>query len=247
MPQCPLCGEEFDRNIRLKAYLGDYPLSIWECPECRLAFQSPQPTAQQSIDYMNWRYSSTDPRDVYITDRAGKLRICEDRLRWLREFSVPNKRILDVGSGNGAFVRASLDAGYDAVGFDFCPEAVSLAKRMFNVDTVQGSIDSVPDTPGYGVATLWDVIEHVSDPAATLRGVHARMKANGLLVIETCNWASPYRLRAGNAWSYYLYNHLYYFSPKSLRMLLIRSGFTDFCLHDGHNGDIIIATARRRG
>ncbi len=241
---CPMCNKMPEKNINLKAYLGDYQLSIWVCPECVLAFQSPQPTVQQSIDYMNWRYSSTDPEDVYITDKTGKLKICNERLQWLRGFKTPNKQVLDVGAGNGAFVKASIDARYETLGFDSCPEAVALAKRMFTVD-LRGSINDIPNISGYGIVTLWDVVEHLSDPATMLRDIYTRMAGNGLLVIETCNWASPHRLREGDAWSYYLYNHLYYFSPKSLKAFLTHIGYTDFHIHNSHNDNIILATARR--
>ena len=243
--RCPLCGEELMKNVNLKAYLGNYQLSIWECLECVLAFQRPQPTTQQSIDYMNWRYSSTDPQDVYITDGVEKLRISGERLRWLRGFKTPNKRILDAGAGSGAFISASLDAGYEALGFDFCPEAVALAKKMFNVDLILGSIDAIPNPSNYGVVTLWDVIEHVDNPAKMLLNAYTRMEKGGLLVLETCNWDSPHRREKGDAWSYYLYNHLYYFSQKSLKAILTRGGYVDIRFHRNRNRDILIATARR--
>ena len=228
---CPLCGKGLDRMYRVKAYIGNFQLSIGECSACELAIQMPRPSIQEQRDYMNWRYSSTDPLDGYITDVASKLEICRNRLKWLSTFECPNNRLLDIGAGNGAFCSSAINFGYEVCGTELCVKAVRKAKKLFGLNLFFGDIKSLPNHPLYGLVTLWDVIEHLRDPLDMLKAAFARLTQNGLIVIHTGNYKSQSRLELGSSWPLYLFDHLFYFSPKSIEMLVRRAGFSDFQIH----------------
>ena len=228
---CPLCGKGLDRMYRVKAYIGNFQLSIRECLNCELAIQIPRPSIQEQRDYMNWRYSSTDPLDGYITDVASKLEICRHRLKWISTFKRPNNRLLDIGAGNGAFCSSAVQFGYQVCGTELCAKAVSQARKLFGLNLFFGDIKSLPNHPLYGLVTLWDVIEHLRDPLVMLQEAFARMTQHGLIVIHTGNYSSQNRLEQGSSWPLYLFDHLFYFSPKSIEILVRRAGFSDFQIH----------------
>lgn len=228
---CPLCGKRLDTMYRVKAYIGNFQLSIGECSACQLAIQAPMPSVQGQRDYINWRFSSTDPLDSYITDFVGKKIICRNRLKWLNNFNKPNNRLLDIGAGNGTFCSSAIDFGYDVCGTELSAKAISQAKRFYGLNLFFGDIHQLPYYPSYGLVTLWDVIEHLPDPLGMLQEAFARITPNGLIVINTGNYNSISRLERKSSWPQYLFDHLFYFSPKSIEILVRRAGFSNFQIH----------------
>lgn len=224
--------------------IGEYPLSIGECSECNLAFRTSQPPIQESIDYMNWRWSSTNHQDRYITDIEGKISFCTKRLRWLDSISLPNNRLLDIGAGNGAFCYTAKNFGYEVTGTEISSQAVKRAKELFNVQLLLGDIDILPRYQKFGIVTMWDVIEHLRSPLKMLEQVRDLMVDGGIIIIETGNYESINRLAMKANWGLYLFDHMFYFSPNSLKEVLHLAGFSDFkiCQIPSEN---LISSARR--
>jgi len=76
------------------------------------------------------------------------------------------------------------------------------------------------------VITMWDVIEHFTDPLRELRESHRLLKKGGLICIHTMNVESPLARLMGPRWPWLMEMHLYYFSPRTLREMLKKAGFT---------------------
>lgn len=70
--------------------------------------------------------------------------------------------LLDVGAGTGEFVRAAVNAGFAAKGFDVMLPAIERlkAEELYAEDPYQ-----------FDAVTLWDTIEHMEDPELMLRAV----------------------------------------------------------------------------
>jgi len=228
---CPICDERIRPKFSVNARIGGRLITIGECRNCRLALQVPRVPPEDSVAYMDSRWSSTDPEDRYVTDPAYKLEASRRRLAWLAQFPLPSKRLLDVGAGNGAFCAAALSAGYHAAGVEISVQAIRRAEAMYGVKLVHGSVESLPDDVTFGIVTLWDVIEHLRDPLSVLRCARRRLVQGGMIVVETGNYESGARLVERNEWGLWLLDHMYYFSPDSLRALLLRAGFRDATLH----------------
>jgi SAM-dependent methyltransferase len=136
-------------------------------------------------------------------------------------------RLLDVGSGNGAFVERMRMLGWDAEGVEPDPRAVSVARESglpVREGTVEGLAAGLEQS--YDVITLDHVIEHLHDPAAALDSVHAALRPGGLLWIATPNLESLGHRRFGRDWLHLdPPRHLVLFNTSSLQALLRRSGF----------------------
>lgn len=136
-------------------------------------------------------------------------------------------RLLDAGCGPGYFVRAARDAGFDACGVEVSRYAVEFAQRELGVDVRHGTV-SVPDLPAgsFDVVTMWDVIEHLPEPLAALRAVAGVLRPGGLFMLSTGDYASLVARLSGRHWHLFnLPEHLWFFTPGSLRRLLRRAGF----------------------
>ena len=78
----------------------------------------------------------------------------------------------------------------------------------------------------FDVVTMWDVLEHVRDPRATLDEVARVTRTGGFLVLSTGNVEGPLARRDLEHWDLmFPPGHLTFFSPQSLEPLLNRAGF----------------------
>lgn len=135
-------------------------------------------------------------------------------------------RLLDVGFGNGGFLRIAEEAGWDAEGIDFDSAAVEVARsRGLNVRC--GTIDSLSENKSsYDIITLSHVIEHLHDPASALRGLFDLLKPGGVLWLDTPNLSSKGHHRFGRNWrDLDPPRHLVIFRDEGLIKLLLECGF----------------------
>ncbi len=219
---CPLCGKSNPARV-IPARFGMLT-SVAECPPCRLAYQTPRPSEEASRAYMNWRWSSGDS---YVTDSENKRRAARAKLEHVQEVRPLPGRLLDFGAGSGAFVRASLDAGWQAIGVEQSEAAIARAREYYGVE-LQATL---PDEE-FDVITMWDVVEHLRDPLTVLRLLHDRLRREGVLLLETGNYENWRRILEGERWSLYLLDHHFYFSPHSLETVVTRAGFSAFRVLD---------------
>jgi SAM-dependent methyltransferase len=88
------------------------------------------------------------------------------------------------------------------------------------------------------VVTLWNVLEHLYDPKATLLEIRRILRPGGLLVIALPNLDCLDAHIFGPAWSGYdVPRHLYVFSEATLTRMLAQTGFRVLrirCLDSSH-------------
>jgi 2-polyprenyl-3-methyl-5-hydroxy-6-metoxy-1,4-benzoquinol methylase len=218
---CPLCGTAHTPR-RISARFGMTAM-VADCAECRIAYQTPRPSRDACIAYMDWRWGMSDK---YVTDNKEKRRKALIQLLTVNsQHEGPPARLLDLGAGSGAFVRAALDAGWDAIGVEHSSSAILRAKECYNVHLV----DKIPAGP-FDIVTLWDVIEHLKGPVSTLSQLYELLRPGGSIILETGNYESWERVAQGEKWGLYLLDHHYYFSPASLEAVLKRARLSEFRL-----------------
>lgn len=119
-----------------------------------------------------------------------------DWLAWyhragLELLPVDSGRLIDVGCGNGTFVAAARDRGFDAFGIDFSEKAIEAGRRRFGLDQLYCcSIEDLRHRFGdrrFDVATGFEVLEHVDDVGAFLRELNELLVPGGYLVISVPN------------------------------------------------------------
>ncbi len=103
---------------------------------------------------------------------------------------------------------------------------------MFGIDIIQTDIVDFPADEAYDIVTAFGLIEHILDPFAFLKAAYNHIIPGGILIIETMNYNSMPRLLLGKRWYFFLYNHLFYFTPETLKIFIKRSGFENIQVHD---------------
>ncbi len=150
--------------------------------------------------------------------------------------SHPGARALDVGCGQGFFVRALRDLGWRGWGVEIAPERVAYATQV-TPHLVQGDARALPYGPGtFRALFFWHVLEHLPDPYRALVEARRVLERGGILLVEVPNLASVQATVFGDRWFHLAFDvHFWHFTPKTLRMLLARAGFVDVQVWSGFN------------
>ena len=146
--------------------------------------------------------------------------------RHLGPASGGNTRLLDVGCGNGEFLRFAAHLGWAAEGIDVDAEAVAAA-RASGCSVTHGGLGELPfRLASYRHVTLSHVIEHVPDPVKLLRQCLALLEPGGRLWLQTPNLRSVGHAVFGPAWrGLEPPRHLVLFDRRSLASALAAAGF----------------------
>jgi SAM-dependent methyltransferase len=137
-------------------------------------------------------------------------------------------RVLDVGCATGSFLLAAAAAGYAVDGVEPAEAAARTAAERLGRPVHAGPLETLPDDRGgFDALTLWDVIEHVPDPAAVLAGAAGRLRPGGRLVLSTGDIGSAWARLTGVRWPLLTPpQHLFFFTPDAMRRMLTAAGFS---------------------
>ncbi len=142
----------------------DAHISAFECaPDADLMLCPERGVAYQSDMSQRVEYGRKYLAKIGAYDKTVAAKVNEGRCALVaRHLPAQQVGLLDIGAGDGAFVRCARSWGFDARGYDVIPEA----QRALLAD---GLYD---DDPGvWDAVTMWDVIEHLEEPGLWLRRV----------------------------------------------------------------------------
>jgi SAM-dependent methyltransferase len=234
--RCNLCGAD-DVKVRYPSTIeqgGDWRAfrcthsgygfhpPIVQCQQCGLVYTDPRPDGG---DILETYQAVEDP--LYIEEREGRVLTFEHHLKPLERLTGPpeGRPLLDVGAYTGVFVEIAAQHGWDAWGVEPSRWAVERA-RCRNLRMLQGTLETADLPEGhFDVVTMWDVIEHLTDPSKALAHAHRLLKPDGLLVVHTIDIESLFARLMGPRWPWLMEMHIYYFSRRTLREMLKKSGF----------------------
>jgi SAM-dependent methyltransferase len=223
---CNQCGRDVTRNLHGISRLV-------QCVGCGLIYVNPRPSPEDlATQYQAGYFHCDEPTfggyENYEADREEILRTFRRRIALLMPWCrAAAPRLLDVGCATGLFLEVARDAGWRVEGIDISEYALARAReRGFAVS--RGTLPSATlESGGYDVVTLWDVIEHVPDPAAVIAECHRLLRPGGVLAMSTPDAGSPPAKWLKGRWLGFrsIDEHLYFFSRASMRALLARGGF----------------------
>jgi SAM-dependent methyltransferase len=159
--------------------------------------------------------------DVEDAERPLRIRADEERLQRLRRHAKGG-RLLDVGAATGTFLSVAQQAFTQAIGIE--PDPITSAQaRAAGRDVRTGTLHDVE--PPFDAITMLHVIEHLDSPHAALQRAHALLKPGGAVLIETPTIDNLWFRLAPARWRQLIPDHYYFFSRRTLTVLLRRCGF----------------------
>ena len=165
------------------------------------------------------------------------------RLQFVERFVVlSGLRVLDVGCGGGILSEALAERGASVLGIDLAEGALQAAEAHRAGQAVEYRLESSRETGARGevfdVVTCMEMLEHVADPAAVLRDIHALLKPGGWAFFSTINRTLKARLGAVYAAEYLLrlvpqgtHQYDWFIKPAELSRMAERAGLAPvaFC------------------
>lgn len=100
----------------------------------------------------------------------------------------------------------------------------SVGGKPHTIITDLDNWSAVPDG-SVGLAVMIHVLDHLLDPVASLKQIHAKLKPGGRLAIVTHNEQSVLRRVMRNTWPPFCLQHPQLFNPRSMKDLLDRAGY----------------------
>ncbi len=165
------------------------------------------------------------------------------RLQFVERFvDLSGLRVLDVGCGGGILSEALAERGASVLGIDLAESALQAAEEHRAGQAVEYRLESSRETAARGevfdVVTCMEMLEHVADPAAVLRDIHALLKPGGWAFFSTINRTFKARLGAVYAAEYLLrlvpqgtHQYDWFIKPAELSRMAERAGLAPvaFC------------------
>lgn len=168
--------------------------------------------------------------EMYVAEEVPRRRSARRALALLKKrHSGTYGRLLDVGCSAGLFLQEARACGWDVTGVEPSRWLAEQARGRLGADVVVcAPFETATLEPSsYDVVTLWDVLEHVTDPEAFLTKAESLLKPGGLLVVNVPNLRSWIARAFGRRWPLLLPEHLFYFSPRSLQLLFSQHGLAE--------------------
>lgn len=105
-----------------------------------------------------------------------------------RHIDLKNARALDIGCGGGLFLAHLQAEGTQVTGIELSDTRAYYATTKHGFKVVKRPIEDDYWTSLHGtfdIVSLWDVIEHVNYPLATVQAAAKMLKPGGVLLIDT--------------------------------------------------------------
>jgi SAM-dependent methyltransferase len=229
MPQCIVC------SIGMSLRFGKRVPSHWVCTQCGLECISPQPDDRTLTEVYDASYfvhykNGVDPQVVRAMKRATYGR----QLRRLSSMQSDQgeRRLLDCGAATGFLCELAREWGWNAFALEISTFGASACAQLLGPDHVyqgeaQRAVFPANTEAHFEAITMFDYIEHVRDPLQVLEWAKTRLVSGGSLLLTTPRTGSLSWRLMGQHWFHYKSGeHLWFFTPASMKGLLNKIGFT---------------------
>ena len=238
---CNLCGSSEQNPLWTGhdwAYGFPGRFTMVECAECGLVYLNPRPAAEEigafyPTDYEPFVRTAGARSSWAALIQRLKLR---SRVRTVTRLAEGGQ-LLDLGCGSGGFLlEMQRLPGWRVQGIEVNHKMAEFDREQLGLDVRAGTLEEAQlPAASLDVVTMWDVLEHLPDPLATLQEIRRILKPSGLLISSSPNAASLDARIFGRYWIGLDFpRHLYVFSPATVFALLRKAGLEPeqhFCFY----------------
>lgn len=225
---CNLCGSSQQELLwRGEDWMLGYPgqFAMVRCIKCRLIFLNPRPARGEMglyypDEYEPFRRAARALKSP-MNDLVQRVKLLP-RVRIVCR-TMEGGRLLDVGCAAGGFLREMDRTGkWDVRGVEPNAHMARFAREELGLDVFSGRLPEAGfSDETFDVVTMWDVLEHVYDPQATLMEVRRILRPGGVFIASVPNANSVDAELFGRYWVGLDFpRHLYVFSESTLAALL---------------------------
>jgi SAM-dependent methyltransferase len=210
-------------------------LKIYQCQQCGLVQHDLKP-----VDY----YKDVI-RAIAYSEEMGRFR--EKQLaEWIQRFNLKDKKILEIGSGQGEYLELLIKAGCKNVyGIENSNESVEIAKKK-GLNIQQGYLSKDHENSWaerYDAFATFNFMEHWPDISSSLHSLQNSLNESAVGLVEVPNF--DFMLKNG-MYSEFTTDHIFYFTEKTLRTVLETHGFDVIEINSIWHDYILSAQVKKR-
>lgn len=194
--------------------LSDHPvnLHLYRCADCSLVQAVCEP-----VTYHREVIRANAVSPAMQSFRQHQL------VHWVTSHRLQQAKVVEIGCGKGEFLGLLKDAGAKPVGIEYGCEAVQHAKsagfEVWQHYLGDGPLPTAEKFPGWA---CFNFLEHWPDPRQVLRNLRLCLAPGAVGLVEVPNFEMVLRQRMLTE---LIPDHLFYFTPDTLRRCLEVSGF----------------------
>ena len=230
--KCILCGKK--TNILLTDTLrGGLKGKVYFCKSCELGMFENHQSSKEIINFYKDKYrkhplhkESSIPQELfnlYVNFQQGRIEL-------LKKYLNKNTTLLEVGCSVGMFLYHIREYTKRIIGIDYDLASINFATQKCGCLIYDKDIKCTGLPKGaFDIICMFQILEHVKDPVEFISQYKEYLKSNGRICIEVpnINDALRYAYDLPNYNRFYFHQaHLWYFSEKSLNILMEKAGFT---------------------
>lgn len=195
------------------------------CEKCGLVFPKrfPEPSLLRKL-YEDSIYLYDDLAPYITKTYMRYVRVASELLQ-----DQPKPWVsMDIGCGDGFFVHAMLDAGFDAFGIEPSDDATAKADPVIRSRILRGFANS--ETLGserYDLLTCFQTLDHMPDPVGFVTDCFRALKPGGVVLFINHDISSWTAKVLGKNCPMIDVVHTYLHTPSTMRLLFERVGFCD--------------------
>lgn len=234
---CPICSES-NYNIICKKKYSTNEYSIVRCSSCLFYFTNPEPNEKELIEFYNNEYLDKHQLVWHKYENGFNLAM----LKLINKYDIKN--LLDLGSGQGGFVKLLKKNNINSTGVELVNESCLTAKEIYGIDLINKTCEEYIENCNtlYDCITILNVLEHLKDPMNIMKMTLRCLKRKAILIIVIPNvdftiilgmirsifgFKDKYMLNS-KIFSQQGFDppiHLSAFNQRSIRMLLKHAGY----------------------
>lgn len=216
------------------AFSQQPPLRMVQCTQCGLVYRNPTERPME----LDATYAGEQPERAVMQSLHEIQRASfATQAHRLSEIAGRTGSGLEVGSYVGAFLTAARDRGWHFAGIDVNSHTNAFA-RSLGFEVHDGTMEEFVDARRVNAVAIWNCVDQLPDPAATIRAAAEHLVPGGWLALRAPNGACYSTLRPmlkgpfavpTRAWlaqnNLLGFPYRFGFTPHSLARLVMRLGF----------------------
>jgi len=241
---CNICGSiehrkikasNYGKNTTLAEFMEFYSSSsetklldqLVQCTSCSLMYVNPRVSTELSHkgyqDAIDVRHHKQD------SFRIASFKVALRKINNLVDLYSGSKgpsTFLDIGCAGGAFPKAINDLGFEVIGLEPSNYLSRHARETYGLEVHSATLEEYSKNGRkFDVISLWDVLEHLSNPKAALDEINSMLPSEGILILNLPMIDTLPARTMGLRWPFYLNVHIYYFTMRTIEKLLDETGF----------------------
>lgn len=195
---------------------------ILKCERCGLVFSSPIFSAKKLSKFYRKSLCNYQDQIPYLIKTYFKI------VEQIKKDLPKNPKVLEVGCGNGFFLKALVDLNFTKNVLGIEPSS----KMVLETDlAVQGKIkvnifkSNLFSKNSFDLILCFHTLDHMFDPKEFVKGAHSMLRKNGYVVVVVHDTEGLSVKLFGEKSAIFDIEHIYLFNKKTLKKIFLKHKF----------------------